>query len=135
MLGCVGKLLIVVSIVFQAYLLFSDAETANQFNTKLSAALTACICIPPNVAAFIQQHARLAVVCLLSSSALMLVFRWCIVKVFVLLGLLTILYIEHQPFTKVPCVGCQAFWQKVAVIGGIIYLMGRDCCFKKNCQK
>jgi hypothetical protein len=70
----------------------------------------------------------------LGSSALMLIFRWCIIKVFVLLGLLTILYIEHQPFTKIPCIGCQGIWQKIAVIGAIIYLMGSDCG-KGKCVK
>jgi hypothetical protein len=54
MLGCLGKLLIVVSIIFQAYILFSDQETASQFNTKLNAALAACNCIPPHIATHIQ---------------------------------------------------------------------------------
>jgi hypothetical protein len=93
MLGCIGKLLIVTSIVFQAYVLFSDQETITQFNDKLKAALTVCNCIPPNIAAMIQEHARLAVVGLLASSVLMLVLKCWIVKTFVLLGLLAILYI------------------------------------------
>jgi hypothetical protein len=64
----------------------------------------------------------------------MLVIRcWC-VKIFVLLGLSVLLYIEHQPFTKIPCVGCFKLWEKVAVIGAIVYLMGSDCA-AGSCNK
>ena len=54
MLGCIGKVLIIVSIVFQAYVLYSNQETAQQFNVKLNEALTACNCIPPHIAAIIR---------------------------------------------------------------------------------
>jgi len=134
MLSCVGKILIVASIVFQAYVLFSDAETIASFDTKLKTLWTDCNCVPPHVKELIQEHARLAIVGLLGSSALMLVFKWCFVKLLVLIGLISLLYIEHQPFTKIPCIGCQGFWQKLAVIGAIIYIMGNDCCAKK-CAK
>ncbi len=39
MLSCLGKLLIVVSLVFQAYVLYENANVSTDFNTKLLAAL------------------------------------------------------------------------------------------------
>ena len=105
-----GKLLITVSLVFQAYLLFENQTVATAFNTKLQAALEACDCIPADIA-----------------SVLMILSRcWCI-KLLPLIALSALLYIEHQPFTKIPCIGCTRLWEKVAVIGAIIYLMGSDC--------
>ncbi len=63
----------------------------------------------------------------------MLVCSFWGIKLFVILGLVAQTYIQHQPFTKVPCVGCTAFWEKVAMIGAVIYLMGRDCGKAKSC--
>jgi hypothetical protein len=80
------------------------------------------------------EYGRFVVVGLLASSVLMILSRcWCL-KIFVLLGLSTLLYIEHQPFTKIPCIGCSRLWEKVAVIGAIIYLMGADCS-AGSCKK
>ena len=122
-----GKLLITVSLVFQAYLLFENQTVATAFNTKLQAALEACDCIPADIAGHILQHGRLVIVGLLGSSVLMILSRcWCI-KLLPLIALSALLYIEHQPFTKIPCIGCTRLWEKVAVIGAIIYLMGSDC--------
>lgn len=65
----------------------------------------------------------------------MLLMRcWCI-KLFVLMGLSALLYIEHQPFNKIPCIGCCRLWEKVATIGAIIYLMGVDCALSSCCNK
>lgn len=81
-----------------------------------------------------MEYGRFVVVGLLGSSALMILIRcWCI-KFFVLIGLSALLYIEHQPFTKIPCIGCTRLWEKVAVIGAIIYLMGADCA-AGSCKK
>jgi hypothetical protein len=63
----------------------------------------------------------------------MLVSRCWFFKLLVLLGLGLQLYIEHQPFTKVPCIGCVRLWEKVAILGAIIYLMGADCA-AKSCK-
>ena len=64
----------------------------------------------------------------------MLVVKSWGIKLFVLLGLLASLWIEHQPFTKFPCIGCASFWTKLSTIGAIIYLMGADCS-KSSCKK
>ena len=124
---CLGKILIALSLVFQAYLLFENQTVATAFNTKLQDALEACKCIPPEIASHILQHGRLVVVGLLGSSVLMVLFRCWFFKLLPLLALSALLYIEHQPFTKVPCIGCTRLWEKVAVIGAVIYLMGADC--------
>lgn len=133
MLSCLGKILIVVSLCFQAYLLFESETVSKHFNDKLTTALTACDCIPAHIAGHILQYARYVVVGLLASSALMLVVKcWCI-KVFVILGLSVLLYIEHAPFNKVPCCGDIDLWRKIAFIGGMIYLMGADCSAGSCC--
>ena len=129
-----GKLLITLSLLFQAYLLFENSTLATAFNTKLQAALEACNCIPAHIAAHILQHGRLLVVGLLASSVLMVLFRCWFFKLLPLLALSALLYIEHQPFTKVPCIGCTRLWEKVAVIGAVIYLMGSDCA-ATSCNK
>jgi len=89
--------------------------------------MASCKCIPDHIAAHVIQYARFAVVGMFASSALMLVIRcWCM-KLFVIMGLSALLLIEHQPFSKVPCVGCVGFWEKVSMIGAMVYLMGVDC--------
>lgn len=134
MLGWLGKLIIVVSLVFQAYVLFENQTVAKEFNAKLLAALEACKCIPDHIAGHILEHGRLAVVSLLGSSVLMVLMRCWFFKVLPLLGLSVLFYIEHQPFNKIPCIGCVRLWENLAVIGAIIYLMGADCA-AKSCNK
>jgi hypothetical protein len=130
MLSFLGKLLIVVSLVFQAYILFENQTVAKEFNAKLLAALETCKCIPDHIAGHILEHGRLVVAVLLASSALMILSRCWFFKLWPLVGLSVLLYIEHQPFTKIPCIGCSRLWEKVAIIGAIIYLMGVDCAAK-----
>jgi hypothetical protein len=124
---CLGKIVITLSLVFQAYLLFENQTVASAFNTKLQDALEACKCIPPQIAQHILQHGRLIIVGLLGSSILMVLLKCWVYKLLPIIALSTLLYIEHQPFTKIPCIGCTRLWEKVAVIGAIIYLMGADC--------
>ena len=127
MLTQLGKLLIVVSLVFQAWVLFENQTVAKEFKPKLLAALEACNCIPDHIAGHILEHGRLIIAGLLASSALMIVMRCWSLKLLPILGLSALLWIEHQPFNKIPCIGCVRLWEKVAIIGAIIYLMGADC--------
>ena len=128
MLGFVGKVLIVTGLCFQAYLLFDSATISNDFDQKLQAALTVCDCIPKDIAIHIMAYARFVVIGLLASSILMLISSVGIFKIFIILGLSTILYIQHQPFNKVPCF-CQNidFWTKIAFIGGMMCLLASEC--------
>ena len=127
----IGKLLIAVGICFQAYTLFEDKQTAAAFNGKLSTCLKTCEIIPAETRNHILEYGRLAVVGLLACSALMVVVRSCLIKTLVLIGLVAQLYMRHWPLTAVPSYKDQAFWGAVAIIGGIIYLMGADSCNSK----
>lgn len=127
MLSWLGKLIIAVSLIFQAYVLFENQTVAKEFNAKLLAALETCNCIPDHIAGHILEHGRLVIVGLLASSGLMILFRCWFFKLLPLLALSVLLYIEHQPFTKIPCIGCTRLWERVAVIGALVYLMGSDC--------
>lgn len=127
MLSFLGKVLIIAGICFQAHLLFNSETVSKDFDLKLTAALTACDCIPAHISVHILQYARFVVVGLMASSILMLVFKCWLLKVFVILGLSVILYIQHQPLNKIPCCGDIDLWRRVAFIGGLIYLMGAEC--------
>ena len=134
MFKCLGKLLIVVTLCFQAWLLFENKTLATEFDNKLTQAVTACHCIPSNIAGLLIQYGRFVILGLLGSSAFMLVAKCWGIKLMVLIGLIASLWIEHQPFTKFPCVGCATFWAKVSTIGALIYLMGAECS-SSSCKK
>ncbi len=127
-----GKLLVAIGICFQAYLLFEDKTTATSFNSRLSTVLSSCDCIPAEIKVHLKEHLRLVVVALLGFSALMIFIRSCLVKIPVLLGLVTLFIVKYYPITAVPSFKDHAFWQLVATIGGIIYLMGADTCSPKS---
>ena len=128
-----GKLLIAVGLCFQAYVLLDNPTVAEAFNTKLAAVLSSCNCIPAEIQAHIREHLRMVVVGLLSCSILMVFLRSCFIKFLVLLGLGTLLYVRHHPLTQIPSFKDQLFWESLAVIGGIIYLMGAESC--GSCSK
>jgi hypothetical protein len=96
--------------------------------------MAVCDCIPDNIVSYILLYGRFLVVGLLGISVSMLVCSFWGVKLLVIMGLLVNLYIEHQPFNKLPCIGCANFWTKVSTIGALIYLMGADCN-KQSCTK
>lgn len=129
-----GKLLIAVGICFQAYTLYEDKPTALAFNTRLDTVLKSCDCISAEIQAHIKQHLRLVVVGLLACSGLMVLFRSCLLKFAVLLGLSAVFIVKYWPITAVPSFKDHAFWESLAIIGGIIYLMGAEsaCCTKKH---
>lgn len=127
----VGKLLVALGICFQAYTLFESKSAATVFDNRVNTLLHSCHCIPAEIQGHIKAHLRLVVVGLLGFSALMVLIRSCFVKVPVLLGLLIVFLVRHYPLTAVPSYKDHAFWELVATIGGIIYLMGADsskCC-------
>lgn len=131
-----GKLLITAGIAFQAYLLYDDKATATTFDARLTTVLRACDCIPADIKAHITEHGRLAVAALLSFSVLTLIARASILKIPVILGLISLLVVRHYPFTTVPQLKDQAFWELVGIIGGYIYLLGAEsCCGTKNKSK
>lgn len=123
----VGKLLIAIGLCFQAYLLFSNPPVAQNFNTVANKILGSCDCLPPNVVSILKQHLRMAVVVLLGFSGLMVVTRNTFIKFLVLLGYLIFSYVRHYPITQIPPLTDHSFYENLAIIGGIIYLMGADC--------
>lgn len=95
-----GKLLLAISLSFQAYLYLSDPTIIKGFNTDLTEALSGCDCLGAQVTQLLHQYLRFAVIGLLFSSVLMAVTKFCIFKITVLLGLLTILWTEHHQLCK-----------------------------------
>ena len=130
----VGKLLIALGICFQAYTLFENKTTAASFDTRVSTLLATCNCIPAEIQEHIKAHLRLVVVAFLGFSGLMVLFKSSLLKVPVLLGLLILFLVRHYPLTAVPSFKDHSFWELVATIGGIIYLMGAEggCCAHKK---
>ncbi len=125
-LAFIGKFLIAVSLCFQAYVLFSDVNAISIFNKQLQTVLTSCDCIPPNIAALLEQHIRYLIVGFLACSALMVISRSSFFKLLVLIGLTSLLIIKHHPIKTIPRLDNMHFWQSLAIVGGIIYLMGAD---------
>jgi len=129
----VGKLLIAVGLLFQAYLLYDDKASATAFDARLSTVLGVADFIPADIKVQLREHGRLIVAALLSFSVLTVFVRASILKIPVLLGLISLLVIRHFPFIAVPSFRDQTFWELVAIIGGYIYLLGADsCCKSKN---
>lgn len=101
----IGKILIIASIGFQAFLLFQDKLTIASFDRHLSKALTHSLSqyLTPDIQTLLKQHLRLVVVGLLASSVLLAVVNKWAIKLPVLLGLVTLLLIEHHDsFRPVP---------------------------------
>ena len=130
----VGKLLIVAAICFQAFLLFQDKKEGDLFNKNLNDALAGCDCLK-SVKPLLQQHLRMVVVGLLGLSALMLALRTWVIKLFVLVGLSILLWVEHHNvFRKAPTFALFdnfPFWHALGVIGAVLYLMDVECVCTK----
>lgn len=123
-MNCVGKLLIMTSLCIQAYLLLNDNSTSKNFDSNAGKMVASCSFL--NNLHLPIQYYRLATIGLFFLSALMIFKKWVILKVFPLIGLLLNLMIVFHPINKVPSFSKTDFWQHIAVIGGIIYLMGAD---------
>lgn len=63
----------------------------------------------------------------------MLFTKSCLVKLPVLLGLVLVFVLRNYPFANVPSYRDQIFWGNLAIIGGILYLMGAESC--GSCSK
>ena len=59
-------------------------------------------------------------------SLLMVFFRFSFIKFLVLVGLIINVFVVYNPLKKVPSLSHIDFWQDVAIIGGILYLVGAD---------
>jgi hypothetical protein len=125
-----GKLLIVASIVLEAYLFFSDRQAITTFDKQLKQALTSCDCLTPEIQNYVREYLRLVVSGLLASSVLILIFSWRSIKIPTLLGLLLLLWVEHHDvFQRIPnwsILENTALWHSLGVIGAIIYLIGAE---------
>lgn len=122
----VGKLLVALSICYQAYLLFEDKKTGASFDAHASTAIRSLDLIPAEVRDLLNQHLRLIVVAHLAFSFLAVFVRSAIIKLPVVIGLLVLLFVNYFPITAVPSFRDYEFWQLVATIGGYVYLMGAD---------
>lgn len=133
-----GKLLIAVGLVYQAYQLYENKATALAFDAHLSGIFAIVGSVPAEIQDPIKQYGRLVVAFLLSVSSLAAVFRTCLFKIPVIIGLIALLIVRHFPIVSVPSFKDQEFWQLVAIIGGYIYLLGAESCSgnkKCNVQK
>jgi len=126
-----GKLLIAVSIIFEAYLLFADKSAIDSFDKQLGHALTGCDCLTPEILKLIKEHLRLVVAGFLASSILFVLVKAWLLKLPAFIGLSVLLWIEHHGvFKTMPTealLGNTAFWHSLGVIGAIIYLAGAEC--------
>jgi hypothetical protein len=120
----IGKLIIAITLCFQAYVLLTDSAVISAFSKETVGMLTTCNCIPPNIGDLIKQYLRFVVIGLLFSSGLMVIFKTCIFKILVLLGLILTFIVENHGLRAIPKIGNSEIWQQVAIIGSIIYIMG-----------
>lgn len=134
-----GKLLIIASIAFQAYLFFTDRQAISTFDKDLTKAMSACNCFTPEIQALVKQHLRLVIVGLLGSSILMVISRCWLLKLPTLLGLGLLLWVEHhQVFRTIPTLALlenTGLWHSLGLLGVVIYLLGAECtaCKTKKC--
>jgi hypothetical protein len=125
-IGTVGKCIIALSLCLQAYLLFQSEPTIKLFNQQLARLLSSCECMPVEVALHVQQHFRFVVIGLLASSVLMIISRSVLPKIFALLGVVAMFAIKNYPLGKLPSIDDISFYQSLALVGGILYLLGAD---------
>jgi hypothetical protein len=135
-----GKILIVASIVFEAYLFFADRQTIAAFDKQLNQAIAPCHCLTPEIQALVKEHLRLVIAGLLATSVFTLICRCWSLKLPTLLGLGLLLWVEHhEVFRTVPTLALlenTGLWHSIGLLGVVIYLMGAECtsCDKK-CEK
>lgn len=126
MFNFIGKFLIAISLCFQAFVLYSDPVLALNFDKQAVDLVKSSQNLNYQSIAYLIPHIRLLTCGLLVLSALMVFFKYSLIKFFVLLGLIINLIVIYNPFKKIPGLSNTGFWQEVAIIGGIIYLMGAD---------
>lgn len=133
-----GKLLIIASLLFQAYHLLADRKAITDFDKQLIQSLQTCNCFSQEIKKYIHEYLRLVVGAFLASSVLILLSRcWCF-KLSTLLGLIALLWVEHHKvFAKIPTISIlenTGFWHSIGVIGVVVYLLSIECvkCDEKN---
>lgn len=105
-----GKLLVAVGICFEAYTLYHDKSSATSFDTRLVPILRSCDFVPADIQGHIKEHLRLVTVAFLGFSALMVLFRSCLVKLPVLFGLVILAVNRYYPLTAIPSFKDHKFW-------------------------
>lgn len=126
MLNFLGKLLIATSLCLQAFVLYSDASTATAFNSQANDMIKSWSHLPYQTLLPFLPHLRYLTCGLLTLSALMVFTRITLIKFLVLVGLIINLFVVYNPLKKLPGFNHNDFWQDIAIIGGVIYLMGAD---------
>ena len=125
-----GKLLIVASLCFQAFLLYQDKSEGDQFNRNLKSALASCDCLA-SIKPHLEQYLRLVVAGLLFSSTFMIIFKCSTGKLLTLLGLCILFWVEHHAiFRRMPTVILlqnTPFWHSLGVIGAVLYILANEC--------
>lgn len=122
----IGKLLIATGLCFQAYLLLTNQVRALEFDGGVSRVLASYDYLSPDSSQLLRNHFRLIIVALLSSSGLMIFTRNLLIKFLVLLGYLLLSYCYNHPLTQLPPISEMGFYENLAIIGGLTYLMGAD---------
>ena len=72
----------------------------------------------------LQQYLHAVIAACFFSSLLILVSKSTLSKIIVLVGLLALLITKYDVFHKIPAYKERPFWQLLALIGGVVYLMG-----------
>ena len=130
----VGRLLIVVGLCLQAYLLLADQPTITGFKKELATTIGHHKFIPPQLAAILKDYLHIAVASLLFSSVLMVVSKSVFSKLMVLMGLMLLMLARYDPVHRVPGFKERSFWQLAAMMGGVIYLMGIERTSRKELE-
>lgn len=68
----------------------------------------------------------MVVVGLLGLSVVTVITRSAFIKFLVLIGYVTLCYVRHYPLKEIPALTDYGFYENVAIIGGLIYLIGSD---------
>ena len=70
------------------------------------------------------MYLHFATIGLLFASVLMILFQYSFVKIIPLIGVILQTYITYGPIKKIPDFTNVGFWQNVAIMGGLIFMMG-----------
>ena len=131
----VGKLLIATGLCLQAYMLFDNPVVVEAFNTKLATLLSSCQCVPPEAQVLLKEYLRFVIVGLLAMSIPMVVLRSSFIKILVLLGLATLMFVRRHPLTEIPSFKEHTFWESIAILGGLIHLIGVEASMQSKPKK
>ena len=120
----IGKILLVVGLCLQAYLLLLDKSTIASFQNDLASTLKRHQFIPNDIATFLTAYLHIIIASLLFTSILLLISKSNLSKILIIIGLCGLLFSKYGLIFKIPSFKERTFWQIIAVIGGVLYLMG-----------